>query len=799
MQRIIILWLVVLALTTRVHAAEAPGKDPMVEQVEKAIESGKKYLKEVQIRDGRDKGSWEVNVQGRRGGFTCLALLALLTAGEDPRSATIQDGMKFLRDQIQPKDTYVVGLQTMVYTEYHIQTGEKGDLLRIEANVKWLIDNMIADKDGTTKGWGYTANGRNPDNSNTQYALLGLHAGKTAGIKIDREVWEKIRNFYKTTQLMNAADKGSWAYQPGMAGGTLTMTTAGLSGLLISSMEINDTQSKLKANGSVENCGQYPENDGIELALKYVASKFNVDRNPHAIFYNLYGLERAGRLSGRRWFGENDWYREGCEYLTKAKSGRANDGSWSLRGQSFDGWPVVSTSFSLLFLSKGRTPVLISKLVHHRPDEPDDGGWNNKHYDMRNLTEFVSQNLFKKKPLAWQVFNAKQTGMNAETLAPELLQTPIAYLNGHRFRTSYFSGAEKKMLQQYVEQGGFILAEACCNEDKEFGDGFRALMEELFDKNEHPMKILPPTHPIYTAYYPLVADRDKPLYGMEFGCKTLVVYSPNALAGWWEANQPTRDAASKRAFQLGANIVAYATGMELPKPRGTQVEIFTDKPESKLPRGHLKVAQLEHPGERHSGIGVTRNLLAHMRTKLGIDVALQTEKMKLGDKDLLNYKFVYMHGKGEFNYDEKELKLLKANLEHGNGLLFADACCGSKAFDTSFRKMIKTMFGKDLEEIPASVDDEKKRDELYSESLNGVAITSVKCRREKSGGDSDKGYKEGAPFLEGIKVGDRWVVIYSKYDIGCALEKHASTDCLGHDHESALRLGSAVIMYALQR
>jgi len=42
-------------------------------------------------------------------------------------------------------------------------------------------------------------------------------------------------------------------------------------------------------------------------------------------------------------------------------------------------------------------------------------------------------------------------------------------------------------------------------------------------------------------------------------------------------------------------------------------------------------------------------------------------------------------------------------------------------------------------------------------------------------------------------------VIYSKYDLGCALEaKHPSPDCLGHDHESALRLASAAVLYALK-
>ncbi len=44
------------------------------------------------------------------------------------------------------------------------------------------------------------------------------------------------------------------------------------------------------------------------------------------------------------------------------------------------------------------------------------------------------------------------------------------------------------------------------------------------------------------------------------------------------------------------------------------------------------------------------------------------------------------------------------------------------------------------------------------------------------------------PSLEGVKIRDRWVILYSKYDIGCALERHQSLDCLGYHPESAFGL-----------
>jgi hypothetical protein len=54
------------------------------------------------------------------------------------------------------------------------------------------------------------------------------------------------------------------------------------------------------------------------------------------------------------------------------------------------------------------------------------------------------------------------------------------------------------------------------------------------------------------------------------------------------------------------------------------------------------------------------------------------------------------------------------------------------------------------------------------------------------------------PWLEGVKYKNRWVVIYSKYDIGCALEKHQSSDCVGYDVDSAHRLAAAAVLYSLK-
>ena len=97
------------------------------------------------------------------------------------------------------------------------------------------------------------------------------------------------------------------------------------------------------------------------------------------------------------------------------------------------------------------------------------------------------------------------------------------------------------------------------------------------------------------------------------------------------------------------------------------------------------------------------------------------------------------------------------------------------------------------EAIPAT-------DPIYGSEINGRPITSVRVRKERPDGKGpDSEYRDAAPYLEGIRINGRWVAIYSKYDIGCALENHQSSDCVGHDKDSALRLAAAAVLYELKK
>lgn len=809
--------LVAAALLAVVAAAPpARAADPLKEEqefvtrVNRAIENGKKYL----IRQEGGRGNWEGILEtlgDQKGGQTALVTLALLTAGVKPDEPVMDRALNYLRNQVPREKTYVVGLSTMVLAEAR----QPKDLDRIQKNVDWLIQNAIR-SGGQLRGWSYPMNPI-PDGSNTQYALLGLYAGKQAGAKIPDSVWKEIRDLYVSTQRQDSATAGFWQYDyshqvgGGLSGPSFTMTVAGVCGLYIANMGLDVSHQGLDVQtGVAARCGVYDNTDTIARGMNWIAGKFSFESAPNlkSVYYNVYGLERLGRLSGQRFIGRYDWYREGCEYLVHAQQ---ENGSWSRTDKLADRISVLATSFSVLFLSKGRTPILITKLAYgdfggrgegggvliERGDEPGKVGWNRKHNDARHLADFASRELFNGVPLGWQVYDARRTNFSPKQITAEvgsLLASPIVYMNGHP--RPVLTGQQKEILKRYVDEGGFLLAEACCG-SPEFARGFEELMRELFPENQ--LTDMSPEHPIWNAFFAVSPADFRGLKVLERGCKTVVVFSPVPLAGYWEESRfmvkHGHDATNRgeRAFRLAGNIIAYATGMEPPQQRGTVVRVVdpSDKDYSP-PRGAFMPAQLRFRDDTPPAPAAMRNLMGYLQTTTRLETILDKKLISPLDADLFKYKFMYVHGRKRVNLTDAEIENIKLNLETG-GLLFADSACGKKEFDESFRELVRKLYPDyKLEPIPLD-------DELYSEKLNGVAIRTVK-RREKAEGDGpEAGFKELPPLLEGVKIDGRWAIIYSKYDIGCALEGHKSTDCLGHTKESALQLAGAAVLYSLKR
>jgi hypothetical protein len=796
--------------------ADDAAKELTAEQVRTAIERAVTYLKKRQQVDG----TWP-EFPGRPGGITCLVTLALLNAGVPLDDASMQRALQAIRN-MQPDFTYVVSLHTMVLCAAE----PAKDAQLIARNVRWLESHQI--KDAPYKGsWTYGAPGGGAgDNSNSQFALLALFEADRAGVPVDPATWRLALAYWESAQNRDH----SWAYQKtrtplrGELPGTGSMTCAGIASVIIASGRVGQSDAKVEGDHIVC-CGVHESNDRIDRALAWLGSTFTVYDNPAAgdpalgggwLFYYLYGIERVGRLTGQRFLynrdgDPHDWYREGAAMFARVQ--KAN-GEWQ-GGNTTESEPLIGTSFALLFMSKGRRPVLIGKLQYGPTDD-----WNHHRADVASLTSYAEIKWKRDYPtgLSWQVVD-----LNRATVE-DLLQAPVLFMNGSQ--APQVTDEQAKKLRDYLDRGGFIFAEATCGAAKKpdrsdpnpasFDAGFRKLMEKVFeDKPEHYLKLLGPEHPVWRAEQPVPPEQIRPLLGIEYGCRTSVIYAPppweNDPAGnlscYWEVtagrNQdfsPKIAAEITGAQAIGINVLAYATNRELKSKELNFNLNANDFQHDTSDRSVLYLAKLRHPGGCDAAPGALAGMLRAIEREHGIKVAAPAEPLPITSKALFDHTLVFMHGRSAFRFTPAEREQLKQYLsDERGGTLFADAICANKAFADSFRREMQEMFpeGK-LEPIPAD-------DKMFSNAVDaygGYDLSNV-ARREPqaagAGGRADARIRRGPPQLEGIKVGSdgRYAVIFSKYDLSCALEKHDSVECEGYLHEDAEKIAINVLLYSL--
>src|SRR5262249_61295653 len=93
-------------------------------------------------------------------------------------------------------------------------------------------------------GWSYPGNAV-ADNSNTQYALLGLYAAKQAGAKIDERISKQIQSYYERhRKITNNQTAAYWRYHNGTFDDnpSFTMSVAGVCGALIPRVGLHPKQ-----------------------------------------------------------------------------------------------------------------------------------------------------------------------------------------------------------------------------------------------------------------------------------------------------------------------------------------------------------------------------------------------------------------------------------------------------------------------------------------------------------------------------------------------------------------------------
>jgi hypothetical protein len=253
-------------------------------------------------------------------------------------------------------------------------------------------------------------------------------------------------------------------------------------------------------------------------------------------------------------------------------------------------------------------------------------------------------------------------------------------------------------------------------------------------------------------------------------------------------------------MRVGVNVVAFATGrapydkLDLPQhetAKAGEAEQAAGK-RDKIERGLLQVAKLRHTGDWDAAPQALHSVLVALNKTSGVLAATGQHNVVPGDANLPSYPLAYLHGRSAFQFNPQEIDNLRKYLS-GGAVLFADACCGSPKFDQSMRDLARQLFPEQkLEPIPIT-------HELFSQGI-GFDIRRVKRRIPASGKLTDPlepTLRDGEPVLEGIQIKGRYCLIYSKFDLSCAIERHASVGCAGYDYHDAVRIFVNVIRYAL--
>ena len=744
-------------------------KDVSAEAVRQSVAQGVRFLKDQRSRNG----SWAKLTQ--IGDVTALATLALLNAGEDPNSPLIKGSLDYIDSEMHEEvlTTYSAGLKIMALA----MADPDGKRYRhdVQRAVDWLVDHQ-----SRSGGWSYglgKARGVG-DSSNSQFAILGLHEASKMGIEIDQRVWERAQGYWEAC----FAEGGGFGYAP-KRGATPSMTCAGIASWIIIEENLANFRNLVKGDRAV--CCDVTDRMGrVEKSIEKMGRNFGVQVRGGAQFYYLYALERAGRLSGQRFFGPHDWYRAGAKTIV-AKQNKIT-GAW--RGQGLgENREVIATSMALLFLAKGKRPVAIGKYEYGKNNQ-----WNQHPKGVHYLTRELEKQWETK--LNWQTVRSRDATVD------NLLESPVLHISGSK--AIDLNEFQKENLQKYIETGGFIFAEACdgegCRDGSAFDRSFRALMAELFP--ESALEPLPADHPLWSAHHTILPNSERPMLGLQACCRTSVVFCPKNLSCYWNLKRPAfkkfiekkpnkkLEARVNYCSELGVNVIAYATGRQL-REKGDTPTLEEENSTSVLVNRSLNFPKLIHSGGSDEAPNAWKNMLKQLDA-VGLQVSLEKKMVNANHEEISDFPILFMHGRGAFSFNSSQREALRAHLEAG-GFLFADAICSNNALRDSFHREILEITGERLKKIPAN-------HEMWSDRFSGRRLDRVTLRTKDA--SVVGGFRESIvpPEFEGLEMNGRLVVALSGHDLSCAMENVAVSQCEGYTRADAEKIGFNVLLYALR-
>jgi hypothetical protein len=735
-------------MPAEIETAQYP--DALDDQIGQSIQRGVDYLL-GRMKDGRIQGYKHLDAD-TLAGLEALVDYALLHAGEathderlGPHSPAVEDMLKVLKAAPMDRNvaTYARALRAAALGVY--DRGEDRTVLKADA--AWLLRAV---REG---GYSYVMpNGMHRalsrwDNSNSQYGVLGVWAAADTGITVPQSYWKQVQDHWLACQLPS----GEWGYMENDAMGRLSMTLAGITTLVVIQDQMQDSK-------HAASLGLPPYMPALSHAMRWLESGDNAITMPmQSKTYTLYGLERTALASGMKYFGKHDWYRELAQ---RQLAKQLADGAWSTGDDSVD--ETIDTAFTLLFLSRGRHPVMMNKLRF-------DGSWDNRPRDLANLARTASREL--ERPINWQIVNN-----NTPAGWIDWMDSPILYIASHEVPP--FNDADFKNLKAYVDHGGLIFTHAD-GESESFNRFVESLCQRLFP--DYRLEELPPDHDVYRSLFRISPTAPK-LQGVSNGSRLLLIHSPHDLARAWELRD---DKARAEVFHEGLNIFIYAAGKT--NLRNKLKTPFVPEPDVS-PIATVPLARLRYVGNWDPEPAAWERFARQFT--VATSIRPQPTTIDIRDLRPETAHLAALTGTGEVRFNDDQIGAMHDYVA-GGGVLLIDACGGSTAFATAMRTdaIARAFPQSKLRRLPA----DHPILTGAGDGLDGLIRVTPQLRPRAA-----EVLGTTLVPLEILTEG-RGCVIFSSVDLSTALVGCNTWGVMGAEPDTATALGRNVLLWALER
>ncbi len=607
--------------------------------VEAALRHGVAYVKS---QYAGDKLSSAPDDGDQSAGMNALAVYALLHSGEALDDSSLNISSPFMRgimdrlkhyDMSKDKATYGRSLRASAFALHDRQQ----DRDQLRKDCEWLLKTEWQG----AYGYGGPADATQKqdtvvtDNSNSQYGVLGIWAALQEGLSIPDKYWTEVEQHWVTTQ----GPDGGWCYQGKDGTSSLSMTCAGITSLCVAAEQQNIVAAKGRHDTK-------PFTLSLSRGIDWLSKGDNLLETGSYRGYRLYGVERAALATGYRYFGKHDWYRELGAIELRAQD---SEGAWG---------DVIDTSFRLLFLARGRQPLLMDKLRF-------DGDWNDRPRDLAKLTQYASAQL--EKPFAWGVADLSRDWW-------DWLESPVLMITTDT--APNFSDQDCEKLRNYANAGGLIFLH---NEygSKEVDAFAQAVSKRIFP--DYPLTPATPESMLYSVVYPMKTK--VPLSVVNNGSRVLMVYSPKDVTQDW-VKWRVKDNRENPNMQVAMNLFVFAAGKSNFRNRLSSPYI---DPPAFDPLGTIPVAQIAYDGNWNPEPAAWQRFSRFFQNQTSLLVDVQKTDIK--ELDLTKAPVAVLTGNREVDFGKMDLHALHDFVDSG-GTLLIDATGGNKAFMRSVNDVL---------------------------------------------------------------------------------------------------------------